>query len=68
MVPKEIFPLEKEQVLCDALLQCNGSMDDAIENLLSKQCLAAVVRLLIFHQCHHKEIVWDKSLHQQSST
>ena len=38
MVLKEMFPLEKEQVLFDALLQCNGSMDDAIENLLSKQC------------------------------
>ena len=35
---KEMFPLESEQVLCDALLQSNGSMDDAFEKLLSKQC------------------------------
>lgn len=34
---KEMFPLENEQLLCDLLLQSNGSIDDAIEKLLSKQ-------------------------------
>ena len=34
---KEMFPLENEQLLCDLLLQSNGSIDDAIEKLFSKQ-------------------------------
>ena len=66
MVLKEMFPLENQQVLRDALLQCNGSMDDAVERLLSKQCDSSSSEVTHLSPLPSQGIVRGSVLHQPS--